>query len=202
MGNGQIVGTYGWKLLGIVSPIILLHSYGRRNRTNNKRTVSTPAMLFLSFCLYHSCSQSFLIPHSFCAVLIVSENKKGSWLSVKITATRMCALRGASFTCMDSCRGRCLSCDSQKGKRPLWAHWAGEWFHYGLNPHGISGGRSARQTRWQWPWRERRKDTSDWQKDRSAESWQAEQETMEMPHRRQHRLESAHIPLSIKFLWT
>lgn len=29
----------------------------------------------------------------------------------------MCALRGASFTCMDSCRGRCLSCDSQKGKR-------------------------------------------------------------------------------------
>ncbi len=29
----------------------------------------------------------------------------------------MCALRGASFTCMDSCRGRCLSLDRQKGKR-------------------------------------------------------------------------------------
>lgn len=34
------------------------------------------------------CSQSFLIPHSFCAVLVeVSENKKGSGLSVKIIAT-------------------------------------------------------------------------------------------------------------------
>ena len=29
----------------------------------------------------------------------------------------MCALRGASFTCMDSCGGRCLPCGSQKGKR-------------------------------------------------------------------------------------
>lgn len=28
-----------------------------------------------------------LIPHSFCAVLVVAENKKGSGLSVKITAT-------------------------------------------------------------------------------------------------------------------
>ena len=37
LAERYIVGTYGWKLLGIVSPIILLHSYGRRNRTNNKR---------------------------------------------------------------------------------------------------------------------------------------------------------------------
>lgn len=37
MGNGQLVGAYGWELLGIVSPIFLLHSYGRRNRTDNKR---------------------------------------------------------------------------------------------------------------------------------------------------------------------
>lgn len=34
--------------------------------------------LFLNFCLCYFCSQSFLIPRSFCAVLIVSENKKGS----------------------------------------------------------------------------------------------------------------------------
>ena len=40
--------------------------------------VSPVAMPFLSFCLRHSCSQSFLIPHSFYAVLVVAENKKGS----------------------------------------------------------------------------------------------------------------------------
>jgi len=44
-------------------------------------------MPFLSFCLCHFCSQSFLIPHSFYAVLVVAENKKGSGLSVKIIAT-------------------------------------------------------------------------------------------------------------------
>ena len=40
--------------------------------------VPMPATLFLNFCLRHFCFQSFLIPRSFYAVLIVSENKEGS----------------------------------------------------------------------------------------------------------------------------
>ena len=40
--------------------------------------VPMPAMLFLSFCLCRFYSKSLLIPHSFCALLLVAENKKGS----------------------------------------------------------------------------------------------------------------------------